>query len=71
MFLNLLMKSISWFFFSGISVHLSAAIMAHLFSYNITWGATKKVRGRTVQYIFMNINHLNLKTGSREVKFLA
>jgi len=29
-------------FFGGLSVHLSQAILAHLFSYNITWGATKK-----------------------------
>ncbi|KAN0111206.1 hypothetical protein V8E52_008686 [Russula decolorans] len=26
----------------GLSVHLSQALLAHLFSYNITWGATKK-----------------------------
>ncbi|KAG6856108.1 hypothetical protein H0H87_007360 [Tephrocybe sp. NHM501043] len=25
-------------------IHLSTALLAHLFSYNITWGATKKVR---------------------------
>lgn len=24
------------------SIHLSVALLAHLFSYNITWGATKK-----------------------------
>ncbi|KIM19586.1 hypothetical protein M408DRAFT_83361, partial [Serendipita vermifera MAFF 305830] len=29
-------------FFGGLSIHLSKAILAHLFSYNITWGATKK-----------------------------
>ena len=32
----------SFFFFGGLSIHLSQAILAHLFSYNITWGATKK-----------------------------
>lgn len=32
----------SFFFFGGLSIHLSIAILAHLFSYNITWGATKK-----------------------------
>lgn len=32
----------SFFFFGGLSVHLSQALLAHLFSYNITWGATKK-----------------------------
>ncbi|KAF9039188.1 glycosyl transferase family group 2-domain-containing protein [Panaeolus papilionaceus] len=31
-----------WFFFNGLSIHLSVALLAHLFSYNITWGATKK-----------------------------
>ncbi|KAF8151650.1 glycosyl transferase family group 2-domain-containing protein [Crassisporium funariophilum] len=31
-----------WFFFGGLSIHLSTALLAHLFSYNITWGATKK-----------------------------
>lgn len=29
-------------FFGGLSIHLSQALLAHLFSYNITWGATKK-----------------------------
>ncbi|KAG8770838.1 hypothetical protein FRC15_003884, partial [Serendipita sp. 397] len=29
-------------FFGGLSIHLSKAILAHMFSYNITWGATKK-----------------------------
>ncbi|KAH8116831.1 glycosyl transferase family group 2-domain-containing protein [Phellopilus nigrolimitatus] len=31
-----------FFFFGGLSVHLAQALLAHLFSYNITWGATKK-----------------------------
>ncbi|TFK63653.1 hypothetical protein BDN72DRAFT_307822 [Pluteus cervinus] len=31
-----------FFFFNGLSIHLSTALLAHLFSYNITWGATKK-----------------------------
>ncbi|EJD07746.1 uncharacterized protein FOMMEDRAFT_74790 [Fomitiporia mediterranea MF3/22] len=31
-----------FFFFGGLSIHLSVAILAHLFSYNITWSATKK-----------------------------
>ncbi|TDL23464.1 hypothetical protein BD410DRAFT_857631 [Rickenella mellea] len=40
-------ENITWipfffFFFGGLSVHLSQALLAHLFSYNITWGATKK-----------------------------
>lgn len=29
-------------FFGGLSIHISQAILAHLFSYNIIWGATKK-----------------------------
>ena len=32
----------SFFFFGGLSIHLSQALLAHLFSYNMTWGATKK-----------------------------
>jgi len=31
-----------FFFFGGLSIPLSQAILAHLFSYNMTWGATKK-----------------------------
>ncbi|KAG2336626.1 hypothetical protein BDR05DRAFT_896462 [Suillus weaverae] len=31
-----------FFFFGGLSIPLSQAILAHLFSYNITWSATKK-----------------------------
>ena len=32
----------SFVFFGGLSIHISQAILAHLFSYNIIWGATKK-----------------------------
>jgi hypothetical protein len=32
----------SFFFFGGLSIHLSKALLAHMFSYNIQWGATKK-----------------------------
>jgi hypothetical protein len=35
-------NTFSFFFFGGLSIHLSQALLAHLFSYNITWGATKK-----------------------------
>jgi cellulose synthase/poly-beta-1,6-N-acetylglucosamine synthase-like glycosyltransferase len=40
-------ENITWipfffFFFGGLSIHLSQALLAHLFSYNIMWGATKK-----------------------------
>jgi len=31
-----------FFFFGGLPIHINTAIFAHLFSYNITWGATKK-----------------------------
>ena len=37
-----LMGTDNSFFFGGLSIHLSEALLAHLFSYNITWGATKK-----------------------------
>ncbi|EIM84964.1 uncharacterized protein STEHIDRAFT_140454 [Stereum hirsutum FP-91666 SS1] len=42
-----LIENLTWvpfffFFFGGMSIHLSVALLAHLFSYNITWGATKK-----------------------------
>ncbi len=36
------MRTHSFFFFGGLSLHLSQALLAHLFSYNIQWGATKK-----------------------------
>ena len=32
----------SFFFFGGLGIPLSLAMLAHLFSYNITWTATKK-----------------------------
>ena len=32
----------SFFFFGGLSIHLSQALLAHMFSYDIQWGATKK-----------------------------
>ncbi|TDL21444.1 hypothetical protein BD410DRAFT_815362 [Rickenella mellea] len=40
-------ENVTWipfffFFFGGLSVHLSQALLAHLFSYNISWSATKK-----------------------------
>ncbi|OJA18960.1 hypothetical protein AZE42_06040 [Rhizopogon vesiculosus] len=41
------LENVTWipfffFFFGGLSIHLSMALLSHLFSYNITWGATKK-----------------------------
>ncbi|KAH8105321.1 glycosyl transferase family group 2-domain-containing protein [Cristinia sonorae] len=46
-FLDALIENLSWvpfffFFFGGLSIHISQALLAHIFSYNITWGATKK-----------------------------
>jgi cellulose synthase/poly-beta-1,6-N-acetylglucosamine synthase-like glycosyltransferase len=42
-----LVENLTWvpfffFFFGGLSIHLSVALLAHMFSYDITWGATKK-----------------------------
>ncbi|TFK51375.1 hypothetical protein OE88DRAFT_1629543 [Heliocybe sulcata] len=39
---NLTWVPFFFFFFGGLSIHLTQSILAHLFSYNITWGATKK-----------------------------
>ncbi|TFK95710.1 glycosyl transferase family group 2-domain-containing protein [Pterulicium gracile] len=46
-FLSAAAENLTWvpfffFFFGGLSVHLSVALLSHLFSYNIQWGATKK-----------------------------
>ena len=40
--LTLSPNSSSFFFFGGLSIPVSQAILAHLFSYNITWTATVK-----------------------------
>lgn len=32
----------SFFFFGGLGIPVSQALLAHLFSYNITWSATVK-----------------------------
>ncbi|PFH51644.1 hypothetical protein AMATHDRAFT_191111 [Amanita thiersii Skay4041] len=45
--ISALLENILWipflfFFFGGLSIPLSQAILAHLFSYNITWSATVK-----------------------------
>ncbi|KAF9255428.1 hypothetical protein L218DRAFT_884155 [Marasmius fiardii PR-910] len=39
---NLMWIPFFFFFFGGLSIPLSQAILAHLFSVNITWSATKK-----------------------------
>ncbi|KAM5542549.1 hypothetical protein V8D89_004008 [Ganoderma adspersum] len=46
-FLSSMLENITWipfffFFFGGLSIPVSQAILAHCFSYNMTWGATKK-----------------------------
>ncbi|KAF8589551.1 hypothetical protein K439DRAFT_1332659 [Ramaria rubella] len=45
--LDSLYENLAWipfffFFFGGLGIHLSTALLAHLFSYNMTWQATKK-----------------------------
>ncbi|KAI0764841.1 glycosyl transferase family group 2-domain-containing protein [Fomes fomentarius] len=39
---NLIWVPFFFFFFGGLSIPVSQALLAHCFSYNITWGATKK-----------------------------
>ncbi|KAL4246764.1 Glycosyltransferase 2-like domain-containing protein [Abortiporus biennis] len=39
---NIMWIPFFFFFFGGLAIPLSQAILAHLFSYNMTWGATKK-----------------------------
>ncbi|KAF8156338.1 glycosyl transferase family group 2-domain-containing protein [Mycena galopus ATCC 62051] len=39
------------FFFGGLSIHLSTAILAHLFSYDMTWGSTVKEVERSTFWI--------------------
>jgi hypothetical protein len=36
------MRALASSFLGGLSIPLSQAILAHLFSYNMTWSATKK-----------------------------
>jgi hypothetical protein len=42
LFENILWIPFFFFFFGGLSIPLSQAILAHLFSYNIQWTATIK-----------------------------
>ncbi|KAF6763688.1 glycosyl transferase family group 2-domain-containing protein [Ephemerocybe angulata] len=46
-FFSALFENLRWvpfftFFFGGLSIHLSTALLAHLFSYDMTWGSTGK-----------------------------
>jgi len=36
------LATFSIFFFGGLSIHLSTAILAHMFSYDMSWGSTGK-----------------------------
>ena len=36
-----------FFFFGGLSIHLSKALLPHLFSYDTQWGAANKEVGRS------------------------
>ncbi|TFK67105.1 hypothetical protein BDN72DRAFT_871402 [Pluteus cervinus] len=46
-FFGALFENLRWlpffsFFFGGLSIHLSTAMLAHMFSYDMTWGSTGK-----------------------------
>ncbi|KAG6816081.1 hypothetical protein H0H93_008560 [Arthromyces matolae] len=46
-FIGAMVENLRWvpffvFFFGGLSIHLSTAILAHMFSYDMTWGSTVK-----------------------------
>jgi len=46
-FLESVLETVTWipfffFFFGGLPIHVSKALLAYMFSYNIQWGATKK-----------------------------
>ncbi|TEB39489.1 hypothetical protein FA13DRAFT_1750926 [Coprinellus micaceus] len=46
-FFDAMIENLRWipfftFFFGGLSIHLSTALLAHLFSYDMTWGSTGK-----------------------------
>ncbi|KAJ7032096.1 glycosyl transferase family group 2-domain-containing protein [Mycena alexandri] len=55
-FFTALIENLRWvpfflFFFGGLSIHLSTAILAHLFSYDMTWGSTVKEVERSTFWI--------------------
>ncbi|KAJ7829002.1 glycosyl transferase family group 2-domain-containing protein [Mycena olivaceomarginata] len=55
-FFAALIENLRWvpfflFFFGGLSIHLSTAILAHLFSYDMTWGSTVKEVERSTFWI--------------------
>ncbi|KAF5376599.1 hypothetical protein D9757_009590 [Collybiopsis confluens] len=50
------------FFFGGLSIHLSTAILAHLFSYDMTWGSTgKEIDDHHLPFDHRNDGHLHDK----------
>jgi len=55
-FFAALVENLRWipfflFFFGGLSIHLSTALLAHMFSYNMTWGSTVKEVERSTFWI--------------------
>ncbi|KAF7317249.1 hypothetical protein HMN09_00460000 [Mycena chlorophos] len=55
-FFAALVENLRWipfflFFFGGLSIHLSTAILAHLFSYDMQWGSTGKEVERSTFWI--------------------
>ncbi|KAF9014299.1 glycosyl transferase family group 2-domain-containing protein [Cyathus striatus] len=55
-FFGALVENLRWipfflFFFGGLSIHLSTALLAHMFSYNMTWGSTVKEVERSTFWI--------------------
>ncbi|KAJ7082932.1 glycosyl transferase family group 2-domain-containing protein [Mycena belliarum] len=55
-FFSALIENLRWipfflFFFGGLAIHLSTAILAHLFSYDMTWGSTVKEVERSTFWI--------------------
>ncbi|KAK2464534.1 hypothetical protein APHAL10511_003441 [Amanita phalloides] len=54
--LGAMFENVRWipffvFFFGGLSIHLSTAMLAHMFSYNMTWGSTVKEVERSTFWI--------------------
>jgi hypothetical protein len=45
----------SFFFFGGLAIPVSQAILAHLFSINMTWSATVKVRSPGVRFLVQRL----------------
>ncbi|KAG6864651.1 hypothetical protein C0991_008068 [Blastosporella zonata] len=55
-FIGAMVENLRWvpfflFFFGGLSIHLSTALLAHLFSYDMTWGSTVKEVERSTFWI--------------------